>query len=178
MDMDIEKILRLKDQIGVLDNNILNDFFELDRMDILNQVFSRLHIPQSILDDEVIDTGLQNSLTHLEYSPISIQEAETYIFFSEIVEKRPGLSEYDAECIAIAKESLIYCTSNEKRVINTCLEYGVSCTGTIGILCCAFEYEILNKSDFSLLITKLFSDECSAHISRHLQAMIRDYYKL
>lgn len=45
-----------------MDNNVLNDFYELGRMDLLTRVFGRVCVPESILLNETpgdIRTALQ-----------------------------------------------------------------------------------------------------------------------
>lgn len=148
MEIDIQKIRNLKGQRGVLDNNILNDFSELQCISLLNQVFSKVYIPQSILEREATVETLRENIEWLEYQPIALTQSVSFGFLLKIIEEKPSLSEYDAECIAIAKENLIYCTSNEKRVMNTCQEHGIECIGTIGILCCAFEHQVIARMCF------------------------------
>jgi predicted nucleic acid-binding protein len=137
-----------------------------------------VYVPQSILDKEATLEDLKNCLDQFEYGTIATTTVDSLIFLKEISEKRPGLSEFDAECIAIARENMIYCTSNEKRVLNTCVEYGIDCTGTVGILSCAYEHGILETSEFERLMKKLFSTECSAHLGLNLKKIVFEHYDI
>jgi predicted nucleic acid-binding protein len=163
-------------KVGVLDNNILNDFTELQCISLLNKVFVKVYIPQSILDREAILETIQSNIEWLEYQPTALEQEESYEFLLKIIDEKPALSSYDAECIAIAKEKMIYCTSNEKRVMSTCQEYDIECTGTIGILCCAYEHEIISLEQFEQLLKKLFSSECTAYIGPKIKKAIFSYY--
>lgn len=165
-------------KVGVLDNNILNDFTELQCISLINQVFVKVYIPQSILEREAILETIQSNIEWLEYQPTAIEKVESYEFLSKILKDKPALSDYDAECIAIAREKMIYCTSNEKRVISICNEYNVECTGTIGILCCAFEHGIISKGKFEGLIKKLFSPECSSYLGKKVKKAVFSYYNI
>jgi predicted nucleic acid-binding protein len=176
--IDIRKIKNLLHKEAVLDNNVLNDVAELDAFHVLHRVFSTLYIPKSILENEARFGDLLSHLTTLTYVATSIEEEATYVFFLEIVKNRPGLSEYDAECIAIAKEKFINCTSNEKRITNTCDEYGIDSTGTVGIICCAYEHGMIDKTYFESVIKMLFSDACSAHLSNRLKVELFETYKI
>lgn len=176
--MDIQKIRSLMGKKGVLDNNILNDFTELQCISLLNQVFSKIYIPQSILDREATIEAIQSNLEWLEYQMIALEQPESFEFLLRILEEKPALSEYDAECIAIAKEKMIYCTSNEKRVMNTCQEYGIETAGTIGILCCAYEFEIIDRNEFERLIKKLFSPDCTAYLGSKVKKAVFFQYNI
>jgi hypothetical protein len=98
MEMDIQKIRSLLGKKGVLDNNILNDFTELQCISLLNQVFSKVYIPQSILDREATVEAIQTNLEGLEYQTIALEQPESFEFLLRILEEKPALSEYDAEC--------------------------------------------------------------------------------
>jgi predicted nucleic acid-binding protein len=178
MEINIQKIRSLIGKVGVLDNNILNDFTELQCISLLNKVFVKVYIPQSILDREAILETIQSNIEWLEYQPTALEHMESYVFLSKILTEKPALTEYDAECIAIAKEKMIYCTSNEKRVMGICEEYDIECTGTIGILCCAYEHEIISREEFEHLLKKLFSSECSAYLGKKVRQVVFSYYKI
>lgn len=178
MEINTQKIKSLMGKVGVLDNNILNDFTELQCISLINQVFVKVYIPQSILEREAILETIQSNIEWLEYQPTAIEKVESYEFLSGILKDKPALSDYDAECIAIAREKMIYCTSNEKRVMSICNEYNVECTGTIGILCCAFEHGIISKGKFEGLIKKLFSPECSSYLGKKVKKAVFTFYNI
>jgi predicted nucleic acid-binding protein len=178
MEINTQKIKNLMGKVGVLDNNILNDFTELQCISLINQVFVKVYIPQSILEREAILETIQSNIEWLEYQPTAIEKVESYEFLSKILKDKPALSDYDAECIAIAREKMIYCTSNEKRVISICNEYNVECTGTIGILCCAFELVIISKGKFEGLIKSYFSPECSSYLGKKSKKAVFSYYNI
>lgn len=165
-------------KVGLLDNNILNDFTELQCISLINKVFVKVYIPQSILEREAILETIQSNIEWLEYQPTALEQIESYEFLAKILEEKPALSEYDAECIAIAKEKMIYCTSNEKRVMSICQDYDIECTGTVGILCCAFEHEIITRNEFERLVKKLFSPECTAYLGRKVKHAVFSFYKI
>ncbi|MFC0476695.1 hypothetical protein ACFFHF_15930 [Robertmurraya beringensis] len=178
MEINIQKIRSLLGRVGVLDNNILNDFTELQCISLINKVFVKVYIPQSILDREAILETIQSNMEWLEYQPTALEQFESFEFLSRILDEKPALSEYDAECIAIARKKMIYCTSNEKRVMSICQEYEIECTGTVGILCCAFEHGLISEGEFHRLVKKLFSPECSAYLGRKVKHALFSYYKI
>jgi predicted nucleic acid-binding protein len=178
MEINIQKIKSLMGKVGVLDNNILNDFTELQCISLINKVFVKVYIPQSILDREAIVETIKSNIEWLEYQSTALHQFESYEFLSKILLEKPALTDYDAECIAIAREKMIYCTSNEKRVMSICQEYDIECTGTIGILCCAYEHEIISRDEFERLLKKLFSPECSAYLGRKVKHAVFSYYKI
>jgi predicted nucleic acid-binding protein len=178
MELNIQKIKGLLGKDAVLDNNILNDFTELQCISLLNKVFTKVYIPQSILEREAILETIQSNIEWLEYQPTALEQAESYEFLLKIIEEKPALSEYDAECIAIAKENMIYCTSNERRIMLTCEEYNIECTGTIGILCCAYENGIIELEYFEELVKKLFSPDCTSYLGPKIKRAVFSYYNI
>lgn len=173
--MDRQKIVSLHGEKAIIDNNIICDFAELDCIELLNKVFSKVFIPQSILDREVIQ--FRSALERLDYEAAVIEEFETYVFMDKILNEHGGLTECDAEVIAIAYESYVLCTSNEKRVMTTCKENEIRYTGTIGILCCAYEHMIISREDLSRLINALQND-CTCFLSARLVEDVKKEYEL
>ncbi len=173
--IDREKLLRIYKTSAVIDNNIICDFFELEAIELLNKMFSEVFIPQSIIDNEVMDKYIED-LNKLKYSPTAIKQAETYEFLAKIVEKRKGLSDYDAEVVAIAYENLTLCTSNEKRMTATCEEYNIEYTGTLGILCSLYDNMGIDKQYFINLLNKLKS--CTCYISPELIKAVKIEFEL
>lgn len=172
--MNVDKIRSLFGAEAVIDNNIICDFSELGRLDILNSVFSKILIPESIIQKEVIQ--FRDSLNSLEYSKVSIESFEAYEFMAKILVQHGGLTDCDAEVVTIAYEKYVLCTSNEKRIMTTCKENNIKYTGTLGILCCAYEYSVISYEVLMDLVNKL-DNECSCFISQKVLNEVRTFYK-
>lgn len=168
--MDREKIISLFGEKAVIDNNIICDFKELECIELLNKVFTEVLIPQSILEDEV--KQCKRELEKINYQPVCITELQTYDFMVAILNRHGGLTDYDAEVVAIAYEKYVLCTSNEKRIMTTCKENNINYTGTVGILCCAFEKGIIKKDELKRMVDKL-KNQCTCFIS---DRVINDVY--
>ncbi|ADU93758.1 hypothetical protein GYMC52_1295 [Geobacillus sp. Y412MC52] len=175
--MDVRKIRGLYKKRAVVDNNVLNDFYELGRMDLLTRVFGRVCVPESILLNET-PGDIQKALRQIDYETVSLHTEEGYGLMYQLLTEWTGLSEYDAELIAIAGQDMILCSSNEKRIMNACESYGIEYTGTLGILCCAYEHQLIGREEFKGLIDRLFSDECSCHLHPRLKNQIDKQYHL
>ncbi len=173
--MDIQKIRSLLNRDCVIDNNVLVDFSELGCIAILDSIFASVAIPQSIIDKEVIHDS-EVALKGLGFSSVSITTDEGYVIYAKVLNKYRGLSEYDAELIAIAAEKKLVCVSNEKAITTVCRGYKVETTGTIGILCSAYENRILAGRAFAAHLDKLFSDKCTCFISPKLQQEVLTHY--
>ncbi|WP_144461220.1 hypothetical protein [Siminovitchia fortis] len=172
--MDIRKIKELKGKPAVLDNNVICDFIELGCIELLNEVFSTVLIPQSIYEHEIREADAE----HLEYLSFELANFSTetaYGLFLEISTSKRKLSDYDVEVIVIAFEQAVLCTSNERRIKETCDEYNIEHTGTIGILSSCFEHGILSDKEFRELIIKLFN-ECTCRISEKLKQQVFKQY--
>ena len=90
--MDIRKVRSLKGEPAVLDNNVICDFIELQRLEILNEIFSAVLIPESIYTDEIRDLDAQQ-LEKLAYTLVSFSTEEAFNLFYEISTSRKKLSE-------------------------------------------------------------------------------------
>lgn len=172
--IDIEKIRGLRGKPGVLDNNVITDLTELECMGLINVVFSRVLIPLSILEAEVTQDSL-GDLDNLEYAVAAMETLDSFSLFKEISTKKKGLTEYDVEVIVIAREKAVLCTSNEKQIRTTCREYGIEHTGTVGILCCAFEHKEISRETFERLMYKLFN-ESSCRLGKGIKKDVIEYY--
>ncbi|QOS99882.1 hypothetical protein JNUCC42_03745 [Brevibacterium sp. JNUCC-42] len=95
----------------------------------------------------------------------------------QVQEKAPSLTDYDVEVVALAKERAVLCTSNERKIHQICDEYDIESTGTLGVLCCAYEHRVIEHTEFSKLIRKLCY-ETSSWISSKLKKQIMDHYKI
>lgn len=173
--MDIQKIRSLLNRDCVIDNNVIVDFSELGCITVWGSVFTSMAIPQSILGKEVIHHS-EEALKGFGFSTASITTDEGYAIFAEVLNNHRGLSEYDAELIAIAAEKKLVCVSNEKAIMTACQGYRVETTGTIGILCSAYENRILTGKTFAAYLDKLFSDKCTCFISPKLQQEVLTHY--
>lgn len=173
--MNREKIINLYGKRAVIDNNIIGDLCELGCLGWLNQLFSEVMIPESILNDEA--QRYKRELDKIAFTSTTIQNAETYEFLEDILDKHGGLSDYDAELVAIAYEKYVLCTSNEKRIMTTCNENGIEYTGTLGILCLAYEKNLITLDGLDDYINRL-NDECSCFLSNRIISSVKNTYGL
>lgn len=173
--MNTKKIKALLGKEAVIDNNIICDLSELGCIELLNKVFKKVLIPKSIVDTEIIQ--FKDSLDKLDYSEAVIETIDGYSFMSKILTDHGGLTDCDAEVVAIAYEKYVLCTSNEKRIMTTCKENDIEFTGTLGILCCAYEHLIIDIKTLEILINKLQYD-CSCFLSNRVVNEVRNNYNI
>lgn len=173
--MDTNKIKALLGKEAIIDNNIICDLSELGCIELLNKIFSKVLIPKSIVDTEIIQ--FRDSLENIEYREAVIETIEGYSFMSKILTDHGGLTDCDAEVVTIAYEKYVLCTSNEKRIMTTCKENNIEFTGTLGILCCAYEHSIIDIQTLEMLINKLQYD-CSCFLSNKILDKVRNNYKI
>lgn len=168
----------------VLDNNILTDFMELtaaleeDYMLILNQLFSEVIIPIPILDDENIYNGLGN----LEYKEGVFETDLGFGIFRELGNSEDKmakkLSEYDRHVIAIAGEVDILAVSNDKPVREICKRYDIEITGALGVICSAYENDLISFEIMERGLKFLFSEESTCYLSNRLKNIVFGYYSI
>ena len=69
--MDTNKIKALLGKEAIIDNNIICDLSELGCIELLNKIFSKVLIPKSIVDTEIIQ--FRDSLENIEYREAVIE---------------------------------------------------------------------------------------------------------
>lgn len=162
-------------QQAVIDNNIIQDFIDLNQLPILNKIFDRIIIPQDILNDEVLGENLL-LLNQLKFSTCTISTEKGYEIYCSLL-SRKKLSHYDRILLSIAKENSLLCTSNDKPIRLVCEELNMKVTGTLGILCCAYEKEFLSYEDFCLFFNTYLSLP-QTRIGQDIENEIRRLYNI
>ena len=164
----------------VVDNNILVDLFELNQLDLLFQVFDQVYIPQIIYMREV-PQPIKNDLTRFPFT-MGILSTEvgqdTYAaLLNDPVFKR--LSMMDRMAIAIAKENLFYCNSNDLLVRKACEKYSVHIIGILGIVGRAYIQKLIDKDTLLFLLDELTSDHTTCYIDiKYIVAFKEDIFDL
>lgn len=103
-----------------------------------------------------------------------LKQKRDIVFFKEL-KKFKALSIYDRLVISIALQKII-CVSNDKPVRKICKKYGINSTGTLGILCAAFEKGIISKKELKELIDEYRSNS-GAYINKDIiNEIIRIYH--
>ncbi len=153
----------LYDASVVVDNNVLQDFAELGRMNLLFKVFKNISIPETIYYIESEDFVKKN-LAGYEYTFCSLDLDSSMVLFAELTKNYKGLSIYDKQVVAIACQFDYYAGSNDGLVRRACEEFGIKYTGTLGIIGCAFQKNFINKDEFISLIDMLKSDKTTCYI--------------
>ncbi|MGM0370524.1 MAG: hypothetical protein ACQEP9_08885 [Bacillota bacterium] len=167
-----------------MDNNILTDFMELtaaseiNYMVVLNQLFNKVIIPVPILDDE----NIYNNLGSFEYEKGVFETDLGFKIFMELGKSEnkmaKKLSKYDRHVIAIAGEVDILAVSNDKPVRELCNSYDIKITGTLGVVCSAYENDLISFKVMVEGLEFLFSEESTCYLSNSLKRKIFKYYSI
>lgn len=152
---------------AVVDNNILVDLFELNRLDILFATFEVVSIPKLIYDEELpnaIKILLENY--HYELSKVETEVGyETFRNLSSANEFR-NLSMQDKIAISIAKETMYYCNSNDALVKKACKAHDILHIGILGVFELALKRKIITLEELSYLANELASERTSCFITK------------
>ncbi len=156
---------------AVVDNNILMDFYELGRLELLFGCFNILIIPRMIYTEEMLNeikTILEKE--DYDYEICDIRTDSGLKIYQTLTSDQTykGLSHYDRIAIAIAGENLYYCSSNDLPVRKACEALNVKYTGTLGILGRCYVQGLLKFADLDTCLDMLCSDETSCYISETL----------
>lgn len=175
--MNKNNLKQFSSREAVIDNNILIDFCELGRLDILFKVFETVEIPDGIFNCEV-SKEVKHELEGWEYGVASINSIDGYNFYESLrtTNEFSGLSRCDRLLITIAKQNKCVCSSNDGLLRKACIQHRISFTGTLGIIGAAYELKIICEKEFNQLINKIFSDETSCYISKKTLREFRDKF--
>lgn len=149
----------------IVDNNVLIDFYELDKLELLFDVFSKVGIPKLIYDNEIEENVIE-ILDRYKYELYNMETEAAYNAYAVLTTNRSfrRLSECDKLAVSIAKQFDYYCTSNDGLVRKACKELDVKYIGTLGVIGCAFAVNLIEKDEFIKIIGLLLSDSTSCHI--------------
>lgn len=157
----------LHKESAVVDNNILQDLFELGKLDILFAIFRTISIPKAIYDSEVPES----IKTVLQKHGFVLSNLETEIGYNlynnlSVEHEFRNLSHFDKLAISIAKESMYYCNSNDNLVKKACSKFEVNYIGILGVLKIACENELMSKEELTNLAYDLASERTSCYMSK------------
>lgn len=168
-----EKIKKLINKVAILDTNVIIDFQRLEHLEIPPQVFSKVFVSGFVVSKE-LPPEIVKQLKNLGYNVVNLNTEKGYKFFHEL-KKFKALSVYDRLIISTAFQEKIVCVSNDKPVRRVCKEYGIKSTGTLGILCAAFEKKIISKEKLEELI-EIYQNNSGAYVSKEIINEIRRIY--
>lgn len=170
------KVKSLYKKRAIIDTCTIIDLFELNATYLPLKIFSEVYISGNIIIEE-LDRQEAEELKKLGYNILNLETNRGYSLFSQLGKHYQSLSIPDRVIISIAYEKNLVCCTNEEMARKACSKIGVEYTGTLGILCCAFEYGIIDKNTFSNLLST-YESECSAYITSEIIQQIRKEYDL
>jgi len=146
---------------AVVDNNILMDLWELDRLDLLFNTFENIVIPEIIYTYELLDE-IKTEIIKFDHFLVSIDSVTGYEMYMKLTEnkKYKNLSKSDKIAVSCAKQEAVFCTSNDALVRKACDEYEIECLGILGVLKRAYEIQIINNSELKSLCGNLLDTSC------------------
>ena len=168
----MKDIYRLDNLKIVVDNNVLQDLYELSCISLLFEVAEVVLIPRDIFKEALPE--VKEVLLNYSYKLCDIEDRKGYDILAILYQnqKYKKLSHSDRVCVSIAGEQYMFCGSNDKPVRNACLELGIKHTGTLGILGNAFYHKIISKKQLQSIFEVLKSNQTTSYISKDL---IEDY---
>jgi predicted nucleic acid-binding protein len=157
---------------AIVDTNVIIDLSEIGNLELLNEVFSSVNIPEAIVRHELQAIDLST----LSYAAVSISSTEGYEFFTTLGLDYPMLSEYDRTLLTIARENGLLCVTNERPMRKVCAAYNVAYTGILGVLGCACRTNVIPIHHLADLLDKL--EESSCYLATDLLIGFRDEFGL
>lgn len=160
----------------ILDSNILFDLQELKCLDLPIKIFQEAYVSKNALLEEFSQQDV-DQIIKLGYIPEYLKTNDGYSKLFYLNEKYPQLSTPDKVVICIAFEKNIICCTNDGNARKACNNISVALSGTLGILCCAFEHKIIDWDKFVSLFNS-YGINTSAHVSDELRDEIRRLYNI
>ena len=168
------KFKRLYKKRVIIDTCTITDLIELNATYLPLEIFSEVYVSTNIFIEE-LDKQQADELKKLVYKSLNLETNRGYALFIQLEKEYPSLSIPDKIVISIAYEKELVCCTNDANARKACSEIGVEYAGTLGILCCAFEHEIIDKNTLSNLLST-YENECSAFITSDIIQPIRKVY--
>ena len=162
----------------VVYNNVLVDLYEIERLNLLFEVFDHVIIPRIIYETE-LPSEVKSVLNQFDYKLGAIETTvglETYGILTNNVEFRK-LSKYDRFAISIAKENCYYCNSNDKPVRNACEKLNVRYTGVLGVIGRAYVRNQITLEQFNDSIDLIISAKTSCYIDLKVIELFKEEIK-
>lgn len=170
------KFKNLFDKEVIVDTNTIIDLQELASLDLPLRVFSSVYISGNILREELNDEDRQ-ALLKLNYKPLNLETNNGYEKLFYLKENYTQLSTPDKVIISIAYEKGIFCCTNDSLARKACKDIEVKLTGTIGVLCSAYENNVIKREEFIELFNK-YNFITSSYLSKNLTNTIRKLYNI
>lgn len=165
----------LLDDNVVIDNNVIQDFFDISKLELLFNTFTKISIPREVYDKEISDR-VQKEISKYSYSIADINTSEGYITLAELSsnKKYRRLSPFDRIVISIAKEKGVFCGSNDNPIRKACHDFSVDVIGTLGVLGRNFHLGNIDIAELNRLVNLLKSDSTSCYIT---ESVIEEFLK-
>ncbi|PWI56579.1 hypothetical protein [Sulfoacidibacillus thermotolerans] len=141
----------------IVDNCVLNELADIQLVGLLNTIFSKVFMPESMIRDEANFPNVELVLKEVEPIRAVVESVEGLKLWEDILKNRKMLSRYDAELIAIAAEKDLVCCSSDRALMKTCEMYGIRCMGTLGVLVSVYRYNQITPDEFRDAVENLFS---------------------
>lgn len=96
---------------AVVDNNILMDLWELDRLDLLFNTFENILIPEIVYTCDLLDV-IKTEIVKFDHFLVSIDSVAGYEMYIKLTENKKyrNLSKSDKIAVSCARQEAVFCT--------------------------------------------------------------------
>ncbi len=126
-------------KVIVSDSTTIITLLNIDRFDVLHNIFSAVYIPQKVYDEIVIDEQIVLDETFFVPKEIIDQKLYELLFRS--------LDAGESEAIVLAREMGLSLIIDEKKGRKIASNLGVTIFGFIGLLILSYKNGLLTKED-------------------------------
>lgn len=159
----------------ILDTNILSDLDEIGALFLPSKIFKTIYISKNIQIEE-LEEDLNMKVSDLGYLSAHLDTSDGFDKFNYLRNNYPKLSNSDIIVICIAYEKKILCCTNDRRARRACELIGCTTAGTLGILGCAYENNIITFTEFTDLFNNYIN--ISSRLDSSLIESVRTTYNI
>jgi predicted nucleic acid-binding protein len=158
--------------IVVSDTTPLISLLKIDRLDLLENLFGQVFIPQAVFDELTDDVRFKEEADKIESKEYIIIKTVINSESVSILKKNTGLDQGESEAIILTDElkaDILLMDEAKGRTISS--QMGIKIMGTIGILMVAYENNVITANEVRGCIDGL--QKAGRHIGeRHYQMLL------
>jgi len=159
--------------IVVSDTTPLISLLKIGRIDLLENLFGLVYVPQAVYDELTIDKRFEAEAEQIKQSRFIIIKAVQNAGSVNVLKRATGLDQGESEAIILSDETkadILLMDEAKGRTVSH--EMGINVMGTIGILMAAYEEHELTSNEARECIDVL--QRTGRHISQKHYQMLLD----
>ena len=162
--------------IVVSDTTPLISLLKINKIDLLENMFGKVLIPQAVFDELTVDDRFQMEANQIRQKEYFVVKPVNNPASASILKRATGLDQGESEAIVLTDElEADLLLMDEAKGRNVSAQMGIRIMGTIGILMAAYEEQELTANEVRECVDGL--QRAGRHIGRRHYQMLLDRLK-